>query len=100
MEEIGITLLQPPEQKPQSQKANQNEKKKKRITSQMKKQDKSPEKQLNEVEIGNLPEKEVRIMIAKMIQHLRKRMEKMQDMFTKDLEALKNRNEQYTRKNQ
>ena len=66
----------------------------------MKKQDKSPEKQLNEVEIGNLPEKEVRIMIAKMIQDLRKRMEKMQDMFTKDLEALKNRNEQYTRKNQ
>ena len=39
-------------------------------------------------------------MIAKMIQDLRKRMEKMQDMFTKDLEALKNRNEQYTRKNQ
>ena len=75
-------------------------KEKKRITSQMKKQDKSPEKQLNEVEIGNLPEKEVRIMIAKMIQDLRKRMEKMQDMFTKDLEALKNRNEQYTRKNQ
>ena len=32
-------------------------KKKNRITSQMKEQDKAPEKQLNEVEIGNLPEK-------------------------------------------
>ena len=57
-------------------------------------QDKIPEKQLNEVEIGNLTEKEFRIMIVKMIQDLRKRMEakieKMQEMFTKDLEELKN----------
>ena len=61
---------------------------------QMKEQDKTPEKQLNEVEIGNLPEKEFRIMIMKMIQDLRKRMEakieKMQEMFNKDLEELKN----------
>ena len=61
--------------------------------SQMKKQDKSLEKQLNEVEIGNLPEKEFRIMIVNMIQDLRKRMEakveKMQEMFTKDLQELK-----------
>ena len=58
-------------------------------------QDKIPEKQLNEVEIGNLTEKEFRIMILKMIQDLRKRMEakieKMQEMFTKDLEELKNK---------
>ena len=62
---------------------------------QMKEQDKTPEKQLNEVEIGNLPEKEFRIMIVKMIQDLRKRMaatiEKMQEMFNKDLEELKNK---------
>ena len=38
-----------------------------RALYQMKEQDKTPEKQLNEVEIGNLPEKEFRIMIAKMI---------------------------------
>ena len=61
----------------------------------MKEQDKSPENQLNEMEIGNLPEKEFRIMIVKMIQDLRKRMEakieKMQEMFTKDLEELKNK---------
>ena len=63
--------------------------------SQMKGQDKTPEKQLNEVEIGNLPEKEFKIMIVKMIQGLRKRMEAktemMQEMFTKDLEELKNK---------
>ena len=39
---------------------------------QMKEQDKTPEKQLNEVEIGNLPEKEFRIMIVKMIKDLGK----------------------------
>ena len=43
--------------------------------SQMKGQDKTPEKQLNEVVIGNFPEKEFRIMIVKMIQDLGKRME-------------------------
>ena len=47
------------------------------------------------MEIGNLPEKEFRIMIVKMIQDLRKIMEakfeKMQEMFIKDLEELKNK---------
>ena len=45
--------------------------------------------------IGNLPEKEFRMMIVKMIQDLRKSMkakiEKMQEMFTKDLQELKNK---------
>ena len=54
---------------------------------QMKGQDKTPEKQLNEVELGNLPEKEFRIIIVKMIQDLGKRMEakieKMQEMFNR-----------------
>ena len=54
-------------------------------------QDKTPEKQLNEVEIGNLPEKEFRIMVVKRIQDLRKPMEKMQEMFAKDREELKNK---------
>ena len=62
---------------------------------QMREQDKTLEKQLNEVEIGNLPENEFRIMIVKMIQDLGKRMEteikKMQEMFNKDLEELKNK---------
>ena len=38
----------------------------------MKEQDKTPEKQLNEVEIDNLSEKEFGIMIVKLIQYLRK----------------------------
>ena len=65
--------------------------KKQKVMSQMKGQDKTPEKQLNEVEIDNLPEKEFRIMIVKMIQDLGKTMEKVQEMFTKDLEELKNK---------
>ena len=40
---------------------------KQKVMSQMKGQDKTPEKQLNEVKIGNLLEKEFRIMIVKMI---------------------------------
>ena len=66
-----------------------------RTMHQIKEQDKTPEKQLNEVEIGNLPEKEFRIIIVKMIQDLGKRMEakieRMQEMFNKDLEELKNK---------
>ena len=49
--------------------------KKHKVTSQMKEQDKIPEKQLNEVEIGNFPEKEFRIMIVNMIKDLGNRME-------------------------
>ena len=60
-----------------------------KVMSQIKGQDKTPERQANEVEIGNIPEKEIRIMIVEMIQDLRKRMEvklgKMQEMFTKEL---------------
>ena len=69
--------------------------KRQRAMYQMKEQDKTPEKQLNEVEIGNLAEQEFRIMIVKMIQDLRKRMDtkikKMQEMINKDLEELKNK---------
>ena len=63
--------------------------------SQMKGQDKTPEKQLNEVEIGNTPEKEFKIVIVKMIQDPGERIEakneKMLEMITKDLEELKNK---------
>ena len=47
------------------------------------------------MEISNLLEKEFRIMIVKMIQDFRKRIEakieKKQEMFTKDLQELKNK---------
>ena len=49
--------------------------KKQVVTSQIKEQDKPPEKQLNKVKLGNRPEKEFRIMIMNMIQDLGKRME-------------------------
>ena len=69
--------------------------KRQRAMYQMKQQDKAPEKQLNEVEIGNLPEKELRIMTMKMIQDLRKtieaKIEKIQETFNKDLEELKSK---------
>ena len=39
--------------------------KRQRTMYQMKEQDKTPERQLNEVETGNLPEKEFRIMIVR-----------------------------------
>ena len=62
---------------------------------QMKEQDKTQEKQLNEEEIGNFPEKEFRIMTVKMIQDLGKRMEakieKMQEIFNRYLEELKSK---------
>ena len=74
--------------------------KKQKVMSQMKGQDKIPGKQLNEVEIGNLPEKEFRITIEKVTQDLRKTMKKMQEMFIKYLQKLKNieRDEKRTRK--
>ena len=57
----------------------------------MKRQDKPPKKQLNEEEIGNFPEKDFRIMIEKMIQDLRKEIEKMQEMLTEALEEQRNK---------
>ena len=49
--------------------------KKQKVMSQIKGQDKTPEKQLNEVEIGNLPEKGFRIMLVKMNSGSRKKNE-------------------------
>ena len=73
-----------------------------RNTQQVKEQDKYPSNQTKEEEIGSLPEKEFRIMIVKMVKmiqneskmelqinRLEKRIEKMQEMFNKDLEEMK-----------
>ena len=65
----------------------------------VKEHDKCPPNQTKEEEIGNLPEKEFRIMIVKMIQNfenkmelqinrLERRIEKIQEMFSKDLEEI------------
>ena len=57
----------------------------------MKEQGKNTPDQKNEEEIGSLPKKEFRIMIVKMIQNLGNRMEKIKEMFNKDLEELKSK---------
>ena len=63
--------------------------------SQMKEQGKNLQDQIKEEEIGNLLEKEFRVIIVKMIQNLGNRMEaqieKIKEMFHKDLEEIKNK---------
>ena len=74
--------------------------KRQRDTQQVKEYEKCPPSQTKEEETENLPEKEFRIMIIKMIQNLENKMElqinslgtkmeKMQEMFNKDLEEIK-----------
>ena len=76
--------------------SNINKTKRQRNSRQVKEQDKCPPNQTKEEEIGNLPEKEFRIIIVKMIQNfenkmelqinsLETRIEKMQERFNKDL---------------
>ena len=48
--------------------------KRRRNTQQIKEQDKCPPNQTKEEEIGNLPDKEFQIMIAKLIQNLEIKM--------------------------
>ena len=68
-----------------------------RNTAQMKEQSRNSQDQINEEEISNLPEREFRIMIVKMLQRLENRMEKMQQAFntvniiTNDIEKIKNK---------
>ena len=70
--------------------------KRQRNIQQVKEQDKCPPNKTKEEEIGNPPDKELRIMIVKMIQNLENkiesqinsletRIEKMQERFNKDL---------------
>ena len=60
---------------------------------QRKEQGKNPTKQINEEEISNLAEKQFRVMIVKMIQDHRNRMEawikKIKEMFNKDIDEIK-----------
>ena len=54
-------------------------------------QTRKTEVQINEEELGKLPEKVFRIMIVKTIKNLENKMEKMQESINKDLEKLKNK---------
>ena len=70
--------------------------KRQRNATQMKEQTRNTEVQINEEEIGKLPEKEFKIMIVKMIKTLENKMEKMQESMNKDLEELKNKHTETT----
>ena len=70
--------------------------KRQRNTTQMKEQTRNTEVQINEEEIGKLPEKEFRIMIVKMIKNPENKMEKMQESINKDLEELKKKHTETT----
>ena len=66
---------------------------------QMKEQDKTPEEELSDMEIGNLPTKELRVMIIKMIKELRRRMDAQSEkleVFNKELENIKNNKTELT----
>ena len=65
--------------------------KRQRNTTQMKEKIRNTEVEINEEEIGKLPEKEFRIMIVKLIKNFENKMEKMQESINKDLEKLKNK---------
>ena len=60
-------------------------------TKQTKEQTRNTEVQINEEEIGKLPEKEFRIIIVKMIKNLENKMEKMKESVNKYTEELKNK---------
>ena len=57
----------------------------------MKEQTSNTEVQINEEEIGKLPEKEFRIVIVKMMKNLENKMENMHESINKDLEELNNK---------
>ena len=65
--------------------------KRQRNITQMKEKTRNTEIQINEEEIGKLPEKEFRIMIVKTIKNLENKMEKMKESLNKDLEEVKNK---------
>ena len=63
--------------------------KRQRNTTQMKEQARKTEVQINEEDLGKLLEKELKIMIVKMIKNLENKMEKIQESINKDLEELR-----------
>ena len=70
--------------------------KRQRNTMQMKEPSRNTEVQINEEEIGKVPEKEFRIMIVKIIKNFENKIEKMQESINKDLEELKNKHTETT----
>ena len=71
--------------------------KRQRNTTQITEQSRNSQDQIDEEEISNLPEREFRVMIVRMLQRLENRMEKLQEEFntvdavTKDIEEIRNK---------
>ena len=62
--------------------------------AEMKEQGWNSQDQINEEEIGKIPEKKFRVIIVKMFQSVENRMEKMQESnntISKDLDEIKNK---------
>ena len=82
---------------PNSTTTTKNETTEKHVT---KEQSTNLQHKINEEKIGNIPEKEFRVVILKMIQDMGNRMEaqieKIQEMFNKDVEKLKNKQTEMT----
>ena len=66
--------------------SNVNKMKRQRNTQQVKEQDKCPPNQTKEEERGNQPDKELQIMIVKMIQNLGSKLELQINSLDKDRE--------------
>ena len=84
------STLKPGKRRPQTQKVKKI-RKRQRNTINMKEQTRNSKLQINQEEIGKLPEKEFTIMIVKMIKNLENKMEKMQESMNNDLEDLMNK---------
>ena len=62
--------------------------KRQRNSSQLKEQEKNPEKINNETEINNLPNKQFKTLVIKMLTELRKRIDVNSEHFNKELENM------------
>ena len=61
--------------------------------SQMKEQDKTTARELNEMEINNMPDREFKVMVIKIFSGLEKRAEDLSETLNKEIENIKNKDE-------
>ena len=65
----------------------------------MKKQEKYPEKELNEMEATKIPDIELKLMVIRMLQDIRRRMDDLSENLNKEIISIKN-NMEAIKKNQ
>ena len=59
-----------------------------RIIIQMKEQDKTLEKELNEMNVNSLPNKKFKVLVLKILTGLEKRMDTLSEHFSKEIENM------------